>query len=100
MAGQHWGERDGKSSRVENTLIGIFSTLAALGFYGGLLLAAVALLRAETCTVNPRMQSFRKSCNSGDPVHNFQKQLACDSETWRAFINEATFHTVPRVDAE
>jgi hypothetical protein len=51
MAGPHWGERDRKSSPVENALIGIFSTIAALGFYGGLVLAAVALLRAETCTV-------------------------------------------------
>jgi hypothetical protein len=51
MAGQHWGERDGKPSPVENALIGIFSTIATFGFYGGLLLTAVALLRAETCTV-------------------------------------------------
>ena len=50
MAGQHWGERDQKPSPVENA-IGIFSTIATLGFYGGLVLAAVALLRAETCTV-------------------------------------------------
>jgi hypothetical protein len=51
MAGQHWGERDGKPSPVENALIGIFSTIATFGFYAGLLLTAVALLRAENCTV-------------------------------------------------
>jgi hypothetical protein len=51
MAGQHWGERDGKSSPVENALIGIFSTIATFGFYAGLVLAAAALLRGETGTV-------------------------------------------------
>jgi len=51
MAGRHWGERDSNSSAVENALIGIFSAIATVGFYGGLVLAAVAMLRAETCTV-------------------------------------------------
>jgi hypothetical protein len=62
MAGQHWGERDGESSGVENALIGIFSTVAALGFYGSLLMAAVALLRAANLLGNRRE---RRRHNSG-----------------------------------
>jgi hypothetical protein len=38
MAGQHWGERNGKASPAENAIIGILSTLLAIAAYGGLLL--------------------------------------------------------------
>jgi hypothetical protein len=46
MAGQHWGERNDKPSRLENTLVGILSTIAAVLVYGGLALMVLALLRA------------------------------------------------------
>jgi endonuclease YncB( thermonuclease family) len=70
MAGQHCGERDGKSSRIENALIGIFSTVAALGFYGGLALAAVAL-RHDVSDGDGVTRTIRISCidapESGQP---------------------------------
>lgn len=51
MSGQHWGERDGKPSTRENAIVGIGCTVLAISQFGGLLLLAVGLLRAETCTI-------------------------------------------------
>ena len=51
MPGQHWGERNGKPSTRENAIAGIGCTLLAIGQFGGLLLLAVGLLRAETCKI-------------------------------------------------
>ena len=51
MAGQHWEERGGQPSRLENALIGVVSTGLTLGYIGLLLLLGISFLRAESCMV-------------------------------------------------
>ncbi len=51
MVGQHWGERDGKPSPLENAIVAVVSTGLALGYLVLLLLLAVSFLQAEACMV-------------------------------------------------
>jgi hypothetical protein len=62
MPGQHWGERDGKRSARENVVVGIGSTLLAIGQFGVLLLLASGLLQADsTKSERPSPQVVRSS---------------------------------------